>query len=497
MGLLAAAVLAVVRGPQVPMLDEETWLWLARNASFARPYDWWRPGPPWGDLPAPDAYVFAHPPLFLGWLQLLAPAARDLAEWRWLASLPFAALYGLSVGWLAERTPRPWPALALALSGPVVVLALGMGLMPDLMAGSLLTAALAAWLLGWRGEAPRRGWLVASGLALALASFTRYTSLILVPTILFDVLRRRGTRASWPFWLAFALPWLLGEGWLWALYGRPHLWEVLSRAGEIPRGPLGGRALGALARLGLALGPAALVGARGRVWIPAFLLGGLTMALGWPADLALGARLLLLTLAVLGALALLGARAGGGELGPVGVPLGLLVLLGVALGHNYAAPRYLLPGIAPLGLLLAARAPAWRAWLAAGVQLALALSISRAEITYAEAADAVASALAQGSSERGSFTGEWSFRWRMEQEGWTFAAAPPVAGTLVALPLQASPGFGAGPGWEAVAHASAGLGGLRVLDLGEGVGYDAETLGPLPLGWRPGRLEEGALWRVR
>ncbi len=492
--MIAAAALVAVRGHALPVLDEETWLWLAAHAPMARPYDWWRPGPPWGDSPAPDAFVFAHPPLFIAWLKLLLPFAHDLADLRRLAGLPWAALLGLGVGLLAERAPRPWPTLALALSAPVVVLALGRGLMPDLMASGLVMAALCAWVLAWE-QARRWPVLVAGGLALALAGFTRYPALILAPVLGMEAWRRGRLRESLPFWLAFLLPWAAGEGWLYALYGRVHLWEVLSRAGEIPRGPLPERILGVLVRLGLVVGPAALLAMDRRALPLGFLLGGLALALGWPEGPDTAERLGLLGLAVLGGLALVGAaRAREGDRPLLG-GLGGVVTLGVALGHNYAASRYLLPGAAPLLLALAGRRRELWIGAAAAAQLGLSLALVRAELAYAEAAVAAAETVLED-ADPGSFTGEWSFRWRMEQAGWTFRATPPAEG-LVAIPENASPGFGPGEGWEAVAHGGAGLGRLRVLDLAQGVGFYAETLGPLPLGWRPGRLEEVTLWRVR
>ena len=41
-----------------PILDEGSYLWIAKRFSFAKPYDWPLPFPPFD-----DAFVFAHPPL--------------------------------------------------------------------------------------------------------------------------------------------------------------------------------------------------------------------------------------------------------------------------------------------------------------------------------------------------------------------------------------------------------------------------------------------------
>lgn len=374
-----------------------------------------------------------------------------------------------------------------------MVLGLGCGLMPDLMATSLLTAALCAWLFAWDAPSPRVGLLVLAGLALALAGFTRYTALILAPALLWDAWRRAALRPSLPFWLAFLLPWAAGELWLAGLYGRWHLLEVLTRAGEIPRGDMGERSLGVLARLGLVLGPAALLGLGLRSLLGAALLAGASLALGWPADLSTAHRLLLLGLATLGGLALVGARAR--EDRRLLVVVGLLVVAGVALGHNYAASRYLLPAVIPLALVLAARRSALAIGGAATAQLALSLALASAETSYVRAADSGALEMTEAGPV-GSFTGEWTFRWRMERAGWTFRASPPTEGR-VAIPRNAGPGYGPDPEWifDGAMELRA-TEGLRLLDLPSGVGFYAETLGPLPLGWSAAPLEEVTLWQV-
>ena len=49
-----------------PILDEGSYLWIAKRFSFAKPYDWPLPFPPFD-----DAFVFAHPPLLLMWIAIL------------------------------------------------------------------------------------------------------------------------------------------------------------------------------------------------------------------------------------------------------------------------------------------------------------------------------------------------------------------------------------------------------------------------------------------
>ena len=506
LGVLVLLVFTLARGLPVPVLDEEAWLDIASQASWARPYDWWRAGPPWGDGQEASAFVFAHPPLFVYWVKLCATLTPHLSLLRVVAAAPFAALLGLSVGALAERGPRSSPAILAALSSPVLMLAAGCGLMPDLAVCALMMACTAAWLQGWSAPEGRTWWAL-SGALLAVAAFTKYPALLLAPVLLLDAVRRGGLRRSAIFWLAFLAPWLAGEGWLAWTYGRIHVIEVLARSGEIPRGPWGARALGLLARLGLALCPV-LLGWKGvqRLLLPAFLLGGGALALGWPTELGGSERALLLALAAIGGawvafaadLVARGWRSVGPERDDTFVLAGLslITIMGVVLGHNYASPRYFLPALVPLALLACRGVSARLAWAGAVPGLILGVALSRAEERYAEAADQVAMALAAGSPAPGRFSGEWTFRWRMAREGWTFVSDAPASGERVALPSNAAPGLTPGPGWVVESSTGAGRGSLRLLDLEEGVGWYAETLGALPLGWRDGRLEEGSVWLV-
>ncbi|MCB9794013.1 MAG: hypothetical protein H6741_14960 [Alphaproteobacteria bacterium] len=72
--------------------------------------------------------------------------------------------------------------------------------------------------------------------------------------------------------------------------------------------------------------------------------------------------------------------------------------------------------------------------------------MSHAEARYARACRVpgrghhAAAALARGEPS-GWFTGEWSFRWRMQELGWRFYAGQALpSGALLARPANASPG---------------------------------------------------------
>ena len=62
----------------------------------------------------------------------------------------------------------------------------------------------------------------------------------------------------------------------------------------------------------------------------------------------------------------------------------------------------------------------------------------------------------------GQFTGEWTFRWRMEQAGWTFNTGQTDSGTVVAAVVNGSPGV-LPAGLLPLAHYRIEGGALRVI----------------------------------
>ena len=496
---LAAVLVAGLCAASVPVLDEESYLAIAAQLDPARPYDWWRPWPPWGGTREADAFVYAHPPLFLWWVWLTQQLPLPFEVTRRLAGLPWAALLGGSVGVLAGQVCRRPGLAGLAwLCAPVVVLSLQRGLMPDLMVAALMTAAVAGWV---------RGRMLLAGLALGLAVWTKYPALVVVPALLLDGALRGRLRRSGPLWLVAGAVFVLGEGWLWLTYGRVHLVEVLTRAGEIPRGALWGRVLGVLARLAL-VGPvllALLPPGRRLVGLPAVLLAGLAFFLARPAILPQQAGALLLLAAVGGlclTLALLSVRRGvmtGGDEVLLSA-WALCVIGGVAVGHNFAAARYLLPAAAPVVLLIVIaveQRQRGRQALVGGAVLwgILAAALTVAEHRYAAAADRLAGQVI-ASHPVGQFTGEWTFRWRMEQAGWTFYTGDAPPGTPVAAVVNAAPGA-LPEGWSRLAHYAEPGGALRVIAVADRIGLYGETLGPLPLGLSRDPVEEVVVWQAR
>ncbi|MFT5686049.1 MAG: hypothetical protein ACI8RZ_007004 [Myxococcota bacterium] len=496
---LGAALVAALCAASVPVLDEESYLAIAGQLDPLRPYDWWRPWPPWNGEREADAFVYAHPPLFLWWTWAVTRLSLPFELAHRLVGIPFAALLGGSVGVLAQRTCRRPVLVGLVwLTAPVVVLSLQRGFMPDLMVAALMTATVAAWV--------ESRWILA-GLTLGLAVWTKYPALVVVPALLLDGVVRRSLRRSWSLWLVAGAVFVLGEGWLALAYGRIHLVEVLTRANEIPRGEVWGRLLGVLTRLAL-IGPvllALLPPGRRLVGLPAVGLAGLVFFLAQPVTLPQQSGALLL-LAVLGGLCLTlsvlalrrGWMTGGDE-----VLLGswaLCVIGGVVLGHNFAAARYLLPAAAPIVLLLVMsleqRRSGRRALVGGAVvwgMLSVALTLS--EHRYANAADDLAAQVI-AAHPAGQFTGEWTFRWRMEQAGWTFYTGDAAPGTVVAALVNGSPG--ALPAdWSLLERRSVPGAGLRVVAVADRIGLYGETLGPLPMGWSQAPVEEVVVWQAR
>lgn len=500
-------------------------LFLARavQGDLTAPYDWVRAWQPWHATP--PSFDYAHPPLhwLLGGLarRVLAGAdgAPPLPLLRAVVTLPPALLLAWAVGRLAARLPvGGMGAVSLWIASPVTILALASGFMPDLLAVALGTAGVVAWQEGVGAGRRSGAWFALAGLLLAGAALTKYPALLLVGVVLLHGLRRGLRGRDWPAWLVFAVAWGGAEAWLALRYGRFHLLEALGTAGDIARGPLSWRALGTASRLGIAVAPVVfLLPFSGRTLVPSAL--GAVGLLVWagPEELTLSQTALLLAATTAGlasvllaARSLVGPHAGTTAAGLDRPLLGLWVLaviLGVALGHNYASGRYLLPAVAPLACLLAAGLPGLgirRVVTAAltGGWMALAGGALAADTLYAEAAEALADDVASRYPP-GWFSGEWTFRWRLESAGWRAWPAPnasspgPAPGDLV---VTLENGVAGVLPWEKLevveALESPARFPLRLVDVRGNVGYYAETLGPLPVGWSRGPMETARILRV-
>lgn len=517
---LVLALGAVLLSSPVPVLDEESYLEIGSLLDPLRPYDWWRPWQPWGTQREADAFVFAHPPLHLLWVWTLlrvVPEELGMRALKVLAAAPWAMLLAWSFASLARvLTRRPLFAVLAWSSAPIVILCLQRGLMPDLPMTALLTAGVAGWR---RGSDGNRLALVFGGLAMAAAMWTKYPAALVLPVLALHGRAAHGPgiqslRATWPFWLCALVPPVLGELYLLLAYGRVHLVEVILRADEIARGAPGIRPLGLLARLSLGVVPLVLLleGLR-RSLLTGSLLALAAVGLAWgPAELdpitalrvlpfALAGGVSLAALLHLSRLPAVKRGAGGpGDALLLGAWAGVW-LLGVLLVHNFSAPRYMLPAMAPMALLLTRAVEARaRARLVIVVGSALGVLVSavvvRAEHRFFEAADALAEQVARAWQSPGAFTGEWSFRHAMRRQRWAFAGTNLPSGSLVVAPRHSSPGP-LPEVKERVADYAYDEGSWRVVCSPCRIGLYSETLGVLPFGWSPGPLEEATAWRIR
>ncbi len=506
-----------------PLLDEESYLDIVRQIADHpfRPYDWWRRWQPWGAERVADAYLYAHPPGHLWWLGMWRGLVGEGLLLRVLATVPWIALLGFSVARLAEGTcRRPNTAAFLFAASPVVILALHQGLMPDLGMAALGTAAVAAWreALGKHHALDLEKAALAGGL-LGLACSFKYPALVLVPVLVFHALKRGQLRAAWPAWAAFVGVWGTLELLLWVQYGRMHLLEVLVTAPEIARGSLSGRALGTLVRLSLVVCPLVLLVAgrwrrAGLVLLPVGLVGavglvGLDQLGPFTAPLLIalfaGGGLLLLR-GVAGLLPRLDSHKKRRKDRDDPVLLGawaVAVILGVVLGHNYAGGRYLLLAAAPLALLVgrtAENTPGGKVLArVSGIAWAcLGLGLGLSQARQADAMDLVAQRVSLH-AEGGRFTGEWTLRWRLAREGWEqwHPGEELAEGTVLAVPVHSGPAPVPAERLTLLAEeVSTDQLGLRILDLEQGIGYHAETLGPLPFGWVRAPLERVRIYEV-
>ncbi len=504
--LLPLAVLLVVLPTlfRAPTLDEESYLWLGAHLDPTRPYSWTRSWPPYDG----DGFVYAHPPLHLWWMWLLH--GLPVALQRVVSSVVWGSLLGWGVGVLAERsTRRAALASALWLSSSVVLLGLQSALMVDLPAAALLTGGLALYRISLDSESRRDE--VLAGLLLGLATMTKYPMAMALPIVALHAWRRGGSFL--PVMVASGV-FLADEGVLFLLHGREHLWEVWSRREEIPHGAAAPRALGVLARAALLPLPFLLFRTDPLTSLFGVAFAVLALVTVQPPGLSPAEGTVMLLFCIGGGLLLARAartlplRPGRRRKGDQddGFLLGgvlLVWLVGVALTHNYASARYLLPAAAPAAILLARSAEEVRggkalAWASAAASGVLAVAVAVADYRYARAGWTVGEEAAQVGV--GQFAGEWSFRAAMEGAGWVRLGPDtpaPQVGEWVVVVDNASPGAVDTTGWEPVRRIeSDDQFPLRVNDPGRNVSLYAETLGTLPLGWSEGRLEGATLYKV-
>ncbi len=515
---LVCALVVLLCCGRAAVVDEEIYLFLARQLRQdpLHPYEFWRAMQPWHQ--AAPWFEFAHPPLhwtwLAAWMSLLGE--RSLPLLRVCAALPPALLLGWAAGRLVRRCcPRPGLVAAAWLASPVTLLALSAGLMIDLSATALATAGVAAWreTLHHGGER-QRAWLLAAGALLGLGVATKYPMLVLALAVGLHALRLGRLRSSLPLWLAFFGCWGAVELWIGLAHGGFHPLTVLAHAGEIGRGPMSGRFLGVLVRLGLAMAPLLLLLHRQRALLTgAMFLGSAAVVWALPPELSEAQTGWLAFLALLGAIwlinvcrALLPRRKDRHQDDWLLGCWVLGVLLAVVLGHNFASGRYLLPAMLPLACLVGRRLEGHGlaravAPVLLGVWAVISVAMLIADARYVRAVDDLARVVIRD-HEPGWFTGEWAFRYRLERAGWQAVVPPEHGGELPPGAVVVTPTHaGAGPLPLERLELLDTLDSddsfpLRTNDVTARVGYYGETLGALPLGWRRAPLEQVQIYRV-
>ncbi|MSP55572.1 MAG: hypothetical protein EXR69_08215 [Myxococcales bacterium] len=511
---------------KAPVIDEESYLWIGRNLSVLRPYDWHRVWQPYG---VEDGFIYAHPPLFLWFMAGVQAVSATVLVDRILCALPFVALLAWGTArWAARCTHHPHLAGGLWLASATVQLGLQDSLMIDLPAVAFATAGLALYREGLdEGDG-----LWKAGLLLGLALATKYSMGMVVGAVVVhlavSVTRRRlppalGLMVVGPMLVA---P-LLIEASMFAVYGRVHLWEVWVHRHDIGSGPLDARMVGVLARMALLPSPLVLLLVRPGLAAVATLLGLAALALAHP-QAADGAEIAGLLLGVvLGATCLVRAATAAFSSGlrrrkgdrDDALLLGLVVLGvvgGVTLAHNYASARYLLPAATPLAILMTRSAEEvaggktmLRISILLSAMVALAVSVAdyrfgRASVEVATSAADRAEKLLSGQSAAPAaterrFAGEWGFRYVFEQRGWTrYRPGEPLApGAIVVVADQESPGETPRGAWEPIDRVeSVDRFRLRVVQPSQGIALYAETLGAYPLGTSTEPLESATIYRV-
>ena len=135
-GICASAilycVLTTLLSSSLPVLDEESYLYIAQKMRFSHPYDWPLPWHPWT-----DSYVYAHPPLFLYWVRSVWIFCGDDIGWlKFFLGLPFRLLpwaicskYGLLrfpyaklFDWTIMITQRPVPQGLTVISNRLILI---------------------------------------------------------------------------------------------------------------------------------------------------------------------------------------------------------------------------------------------------------------------------------------------------------------------------------------------------------------------------------------
>jgi hypothetical protein len=464
----------------LPVLDEEGYLLIAEQMRYARPYDWQLPWPPFEEE---NAFIYAHPPLFLWLVTALWSMEISLDMMQWVLAIPWQIMLCASVAWLSvERLQKPWPAMLLWMSMAGVALPSVRSLMPDLQVSALATLSMVIWLC-----APRKlGWMLIGGILLGLAAWTKYPALLL---ILVPMIHPKG-KAETSVYVIGALGIVgLGELWLYSLYDAVHLIEVIKRAPEIARGPLESRLVGIMNRVPLsAFGVVFLM-----LVVPRkmkYLLFGVCASVGMYIAQKSGVEQVYWA----GLLAAIGGQIIRVMIGKTELHTwAWLVFFGVLFAHNYASPRYWLLAMAPMTILVVQQV--WQRGvkvLAIIGSMSISLTLSHAEQLHAQESQRLAQE-AYRDFPGTHYSGEWTYRWEMKRLGATHIQNDQPKVVLVAQEsvggLMYPERYQLQRSYRGIPHK------IHLVSVPNSVGYYADTIGYWPILWRDSAIEEVQVWK--
>ena len=410
-----------------PILDEGSYLWIAKRFSFVKPYDWPLPFPPFD-----DAFVFAHPPLLLMWIAILQKLG--LSGWflKMAAGIPLWFLLGYASYRLCLLySSEPKKSFAMWFSLPIVMMACSRTAMPDLMMCSFATTSMWFYAEGQKEEGSEQQVtknFFCSAMFLGLASWCKYPALLLFFPLFMTI--KNPTKHVLPILIGFLGIWGLGEIFLYLSYGKFHLLEVVIRAIEIPRGPLHNRFVGFALRL-LVGAPLLFFGIKRLRWNT----GALTVSLFC---------VLICSWSMWGMSSIQTLLMGFLCLGFFGYHLGILIFdsqkrstterkllqvwvvvvwIGIVATHNYAAPRYWILAMLPMVLLIPP-SQIKTSWIT--LCALWSVSLLWAEHQFANQGFLAAQHVLEEQEKKNNttpqyFTGEWTFRWTLQEKGWIFA----------------------------------------------------------------------------
>lgn len=464
--IVGASIFCLLLSPVQHILDEETYLWIATNMSWSRPYDWSMPFPPFHDT----GFVFAHPPLFLWWVKLCGD--------HWWTGLPWLVLWWWSVVQVFQRTQSNWRTGVVVMFGATsMLLPMTRTAMPDLMMSAL---AIAGLLTFHSTTSLPRTFL--GGVLVGLAAWTKYPALIALCAPFFT---KASLRQIATFWFGTILVVGIGEVWLWSNHQQWHLFEVIEQSRLVGRSPLSSRAMGLPMRLSLSLLPFVLIRLfRYPVQSLIYVAIGIAIFQGieglW---FGLGVGLILQILK------------------PTSHVLWrwtiVLVFLGIVVGHNYVAPRYWLLTVPMWWVIMHSE---WTQLSMRAIQSIMTVSLlASGSVLYIERlhAQELEAMVMQALEDETltTFSGEWGMRELAQAKGLTQYQGE---GTRL-LVSHNSAGWipSTEDGWLLEKQWKGASTRCRLVSQSESVGYYADSLGVLPIAcaWTSKPIEVVEIWK--